>query len=160
MYLPKIIRHRKGFTLIEILVVIGILSILLSIVLIAINPARQFAQANNAQRRSDVNAILNSIHQFAADNNGTPPSGIIDSPLIVASSGAGTVNLCTDLVPTYIADMPIDPTEGIESPADSICNDPSATYNTAYTVEKSLNNNRITVSALQAELLETITVTR
>ena len=49
--------RQTGFTLIELLVVIGILAVLLAIVLIAINPARQFAQ-NNTQRASDVNAIL------------------------------------------------------------------------------------------------------
>src|SRR3990167_9832102 len=61
---------QKGFTLIELLVVIGILAILLAITLIAINPARQFANANDTQRRSDVNQILNSIGQYSADNRG------------------------------------------------------------------------------------------
>lgn len=162
MTLPKIIRYSHGFTLIEILVVIGILSTLLAIVLVAINPARQFSQANNTQRRSDVNAILNAIHQFAADNNGAPPSGITTSTLTIASSGANTVNLCSDLVPTYIADLPLDPdsTKGIESPASSICTDVGATYNTGYTVSKSAASNRITVAAPSVELQETITVTR
>ena len=41
---------KKGFTLIEILVVIGIMAVLATIVIIAINPAKQFAQARNADR--------------------------------------------------------------------------------------------------------------
>ena len=67
---------QKGFTLIELLVVIGILAVLLAITLIAINPAKQFAQANNTQRSSDVNAILNAINQYMADNKGVLPAGI------------------------------------------------------------------------------------
>src|SRR5258708_40088409 len=62
---------QRGFTLIELLVVIGVLAVLLAIVLIAINPARQFSQANNTKRSSDVNAILNSVHEYAADNKGS-----------------------------------------------------------------------------------------
>src|SRR6266851_7010614 len=69
----KLKKLQKGFTLIELLVVIGILAILLAIVLIAINPAKQFGQANDTKRSSDVNAILNSVNQFMADNKGTVP---------------------------------------------------------------------------------------
>src|SRR6266699_3504337 len=67
---------QKGFTLIELLVVIGILAILLAIVLIAINPAKQFGQANDTKRSSDVNAILNSVNQYMADNKGVTPAGL------------------------------------------------------------------------------------
>src|SRR3954468_500341 len=67
---------QKGFTLIELLVVIGILAILLAITLIAINPARQFSQANNTKRSSDVNAILNAIGQYQAENHGALPANM------------------------------------------------------------------------------------
>lgn len=151
--------NKKGFTLIELLVVIGILAVLLAIVLIAINPARQFAQANNTQRKSDVNAILNAVHQYMADNNGTPPTGITATPSNIGT-GTGNVNLCTALVTTYIADLPIDPVSGTESPANSVCNASGATYSTGYNISISATDNRITVEAPGAQLSEVIIVTR
>src|ERR1700682_851650 len=60
----------QGFTLIEILVVIGIIAVLAAIVIIAINPARQLAQARDSQRTSNTNSILNAIGQRIADNKG------------------------------------------------------------------------------------------
>src|SRR3989344_2503582 len=142
-------RHIRGFTLVELLVVIGILAILLAIVLIAINPARQFAQARNTQRESDVNELLDAIYAYAADNNGNLPAGI-DATVktITSTAGATNVDLCTDLVPRYIADLPIDPTTGTENPLNSVCSSVGATYFTDYSVvQSSATDNRITITA-------------
>ncbi len=153
-------KNEKGFTLIEILVVIGILAVLLAIVLIAINPQQQFKQANDTQRRSDVNAILNAIGSYAAQNKGQLPAGITGTATQIGSE-SGEVNLCSALVPTYIADLPLDPvsTYGIETPAGSICTDSGATYETGYTV-KSAAGNRVTVDAPHKEGTDAISVTR
>ena len=154
-------KKTRGFTLIELLVVIGVLTILLAIVLVAINPARQFSQANDTQRRSDVNAILNAIHQYGADNKGTLPTGInTTDKLITSTAGAGNVDLCTALVPKYLADLPIDPTTGTETPDNSVCTTALATYDSGYTVSKNADN-RVTVTATpEITPPTTITVTR
>jgi len=151
-------KNNKGFTLIELLVVIGILAVLLAITLIAINPARQFSQANNTKRRSDVNAILNAVHQYAADNQGTLPAAITTAVLDVSSTGGA--NICTDVVPQYIAALPSDPTQGAPTPGENVTSCATAGWNTDYTITKSASNSRVTVAAPGAELTETITVTR
>lgn len=149
--MPKM--FRKGFTLIELLVVIGVLAILLTIVLVAINPARQFSQANNTRRRSDVNALLNGIHQYAADNRGVLPAGITTTSQNISNTAA---NLCAALVPNYLAALPVDP---LTNNGASVT-DCTAAYDTNYQVVKSATNNRITVTAGAAELNEVISVVR
>ncbi len=146
---------RRGFTLIELLVVIGILAVLLAITLIAINPARQFSQANNTKRSSDVNAILNAVGQYAADNRGTLPSGIPTTAAVIGS-GAGQVNICASLVTQYMAALPVDPLTNNGTPV----TDCAAAYNTNYTIVRSATDNRITVAAPASELSATISVTR
>jgi type IV pilus assembly protein PilA len=113
------VRLNQGFTLMELLVVIGIVAILASIVVVAINPSRQFAQSRNTQRESNVSTILNAIGQNVADNKGTftCPSGTITSTATNVGTGTGLIDLSC-LVPTYIPSaLPFDPTGGM--PADT-----------------------------------------
>jgi prepilin-type N-terminal cleavage/methylation domain-containing protein len=167
MKLPRI-KNIKGFTLIELLVVIGILAILLSIVLIAINPARQFGQANNTRRRSDVTQVLNAIGAYAADHKGVlPPPLITQNATMSASKAVVTVtpvpaggwpataaDVCQYLVPNYIPALPQDPqVEGGTSITDCTA------YTTGYNIYVD-SNNRVTVMAPLAENGETIMNTR
>lgn len=160
----QIKNNQKGFTLIELLVVIGILAILLAITLIAINPAQQFQQARNTQRKSDVNTILNAINQYMSDtaNNGTPPAGIptgeiADAKLI--GKGTDSVNLCV-LVPKYVAAIPTDPQSTVDPLDEAACTDATNTSDTGYQVVQT-SNGRITVIAPNTEgLPEDISVTR
>ena len=149
----KKFQNNKGFTLIELLVVIGILAILLSIVLIAINPARQFGQANDTQRRSNVTAILNAIGAYSADNHGQLPTGI---PLDTATPGTadvGVTGVCDLILTKYISAIPVDPKTN-NGTALTAC--PGTTN---YLVSHDANN-RVTVSAPAAEISTPITITR
>jgi len=157
----KLLKNNKGFTLIELLIVIGILTILLAITLVAINPARQFSQANNTQRQSNVNALLNAVHEYSADHRGALPTGITSTiKSITSTAGAGNVDLCSILVPTYIADIPVDPTAGTKTPTGSLCTDAGATYSTGYSIVASGAASRVTITAPSAELGETVSITR
>lgn len=151
----KLFKNQKGFTLIELLVVIGILAVLLAITLIAINPAKQFSQANNTKRISDVNAILNAVNQYMADNKGALPAGITTSVQTISNTEA---NICAALVPQYIAALPRDPLTG-SGVAVTDCAVVGG-YTTNYTIVQSATNKRITVNAPAVELGQSASVTR
>lgn len=142
---------RKGFTLIELLLVIGIIAILASIVIVAINPTRQLGQARDAQRRSDVNTVLNAVYQYAIDNNGILPSGVTTTRGEVCTYNAAA---CTSpainlrlLSGTYLVNMPRDPQRVA-----------TATGTNYFIVQTA--NGRVTVDAPGAEQTTTISVTR
>lgn len=112
---------QKGFTLIELLVVIGILAVLTAIVLVAVNPGRQYAQARDTQRRSDVNVISSAAIAYMADpnntNKGSLPTGLtaVCPATQIIGSGAGNFNLGAVVAPTYVAALPFDPDGGTEA---------------------------------------------
>lgn len=145
-------RHqKKAFTLIELLLVIGIIAILAAVVIIAINPTKQLGDARNAQRRSDVKTILDAAYQYALDNNGNIPPTISTTEKFICKSGVDvdcdadgiSLNVLTG---SYVVGIPNDPRYATET----------GSY---YTIQK-LSNGRLTVSAPGAENSATISVTR
>ena len=152
----KLKKTKRGFTLIEVLIVMAIIAMLAAIVIVAINPARQFAQARNTQRWSGVNSILNAVTQKMIDNNGlwATSTDCEDLPNSTSTeiTASGGVDICNCLVPTYIVAMPYDPTFGSYTSCSN--------YDTEITIYEDGTTGRITVEAPQAELGETISVTR
>jgi type IV pilus assembly protein PilA len=147
--------QKSGFTLIELLLVVGILGTLLAITIAAINPARQFQAANNTKRRSDVETLLNAIGQYSADHKGSFPVAIPSTPTVIGS-GSGQLDICSYLITTYVAAVPVDP---LTNNGTSVTNCASS-YDTNYTVAQSVADKRMTVTAPAAEGGQVISVTR
>src|SRR5574338_433612 len=67
-------KNQKGFTLIELVVVIGILAILAVFVLAALNPLEQFKKARDGQRKSDLASMQRVLEQYYQDHGSYPKS--------------------------------------------------------------------------------------
>ncbi len=135
-------RSEKGFTLLEILLVVAAMAILAAVIIIAINPGKQLADTRDSQRWTDIQTILDAVYQYAVDNDGDLPSTITGAATEICKTGAAD---CTGLIDlsvlttdgTYLVAIPVDPGGG-------------TTNGTNYDIHQ-LASGRITVSAPEAE---------
>ncbi len=85
------IRKNKGFTLVELLVVISIIGILATLVLLQLGSAR--AKARDTQRIATVNQVRTAIEMMLNDTNTIPDAGTFDATC-TALKTAGYMSSC------------------------------------------------------------------
>lgn len=145
-------QSERGFTLIEILVVIGVLAILTTIVLVAVNPGRQFAQARNTQRHANVAAILNAVSNRVVDHRGVFEGSLWDTcdslPTTTQQISSEAHDLRKCLVPTYVPELPYDPVDGFNNCSSVACPEE---YVTEYTIVQHPQTKQVTICAPKAQ---------
>ena len=149
---------KRGFTLIEILVVVALITLLATTYFLVANPAGQLAAARNTTRSNELQAIMNAIRQniddqangqFSCSSGPLPTS----TPEDMASSGTSTYDIARCLVTTYLYTLPYDPS----APGAHYAS--VSDYDTGYTVMIDASGT-ITLGAPHAELGKTISVSR
>lgn len=108
---------RRAFTLLEIILVIGIIGVLFLIVILSINPRVQLIKAQDARRTENAQQLENAAAQFSLDAHAvvgdkTIPTGEGNAIPVcrLQKSAAGCVNI-DELLPVYVGCMPHDNAE-------------------------------------------------
>lgn len=83
-------RKEKGFTIIEVLIVLAIAGLILLVVFLAV-PALQ-RNARNTQRKEDVASLMGGISEFINNNNGNLPGQLIETNANTVTLGANGTN--------------------------------------------------------------------
>lgn len=138
---------RRGFTLLEFVMICALFFTLLLALVAALRPPRSIAYANNAQRWNNVNSILNGVHQYSLAHKGRLPDKIGEAPKEICrmeKNCAGLVDLKVLVDEKFMLLIPSDPAM-------------RSTEGTGYLIRRDARG-RVFVTAPQAELEEIISV--
>lgn len=116
-YLEKVKIFSKNMTLFQKIIGIFVMLLIVSVVVLLLNPQKKLAERRNAQRRSDVANVLNSVYQYAVDNNGQLPGNITAKPNMICRDNSKSCDGLVDISEIIkdkrylLSAVPIDPKE-------------------------------------------------
>ena len=111
-------KNLKGFTLIEILIVIGLIAILAAVTIIALNPTASFQSARNSERSSELAQIHSGINRWVVEDDGSTANithGVSDDALPACP---GTILITTTSIWSALTTGGYVPT-GIQDPTNA-----------------------------------------
>ena len=115
---------KKGFTIVELIVVVGSIVVIFLGTVVLINPARRMGEANDSRRWQDVINIAHAIEIYSIENHELPPDfatstlSVGEKFVLCSSAGvltcAGQTTSClvvsdSGFLGTVLADLPVDP---------------------------------------------------
>jgi prepilin-type N-terminal cleavage/methylation domain-containing protein len=132
----------RGFTIPELLVVIAVFGVLLGIGTLLLRPVSYANQNNDAERRLGLAILAQSLQDYRKVNSNWPaeiPS--TDTPM---GSQSGGYNICPELVPAFLKDLPYDPQVGLAytgdeadpTPSVEACTVKDVKYSTGYSIRE------------------------
>lgn len=132
----------RGFTMVNLIILIGVLLVLAASTFYLLNPARRIGKANDARRLTDVHALVDALELYTIDN-AQVPTDFSTSTISVgqkfvlcsassALSCAGTSAGClviddADFLGKYLEELPVDPLK-------------TSTADTGYYITRKVNN--------------------
>ena len=153
---------QEGFTLIELIIVTGVIAAMAVTAFVALDPGQRLADGRNSTRWNDVNSLLTAVHSCLADGNtetsciGTLTDDNVYEVVSNATTGCDDVctsvtsdTSCADIDTTlaaYLGSLPIDPSG-------------AASGHTEYSISID-SNDIVTITACSAEESQTISVSR
>ena len=105
--------NKKGFTLVELLVVIAMIGILTTAAMMLINPSFQLQKARDSKRKSDIKLMQSALELFRSEQ-GIYPTSLNSSSSLVNCIGSSsftsdTSGNCNISATVYLQTVPTDP---------------------------------------------------
>ena len=66
------VKKDYGFTLVELIVVIAVISVLVGLILVGVDPIRVIEDTRDARNRTEMNQVKTALQLFFNDNNSYP----------------------------------------------------------------------------------------
>ncbi len=112
------VRTQRGFTIIELLVVVAIIGLLSSVVLSSLAEAR--AKARDTERLQELRQVQTALEQYRTTYGQFPATGTSGNPVLRAQCAGlpetgtltGASGWVPNVAPTFISVLPADPKPG------------------------------------------------